>query len=374
MKTTIQDRKVLQGIRPLDLIGYLRSAGWTREAEWGEKAAVWVKPEVRDADVLLPLVTGAGDFALRMSEVLLTLERIEGRSQEEILHDVLTVSADILRIRCNAGEAGDGSVPLEVGAELIEQAQQLIAAAASSAVQPKAYWARKKPAQATDYLKQVKLGQTERGSFVITVHSPVPPEMRTGMETELPFERKVMQTLTGAVDTARTATRQAMESGDFAPFHEGVKAGLSANLCEALARMGEVAGEGGLGLRVTWSRGRAAAAGPVWQGQMESQFVPVLKEAARLFKWTEIDEELELCGFVEKLDRAPDAQFGTVTIGAWLEAGVRRVKLELGDEEYRVATQAHETRKPIQCSGVLTRPGKSLVLSRPREFRIVEEE
>jgi hypothetical protein len=49
-----------------------------------DKISIWLRDDV---DVVVPLWREAADFPLRVGEVLESLERIENRSQEQILKD-----------------------------------------------------------------------------------------------------------------------------------------------------------------------------------------------------------------------------------------------------------------------------------------------
>ena len=50
-------------------------------------------------------------------------------------------------------------------------------AAACAAIEPRAVYAARKPERAMAYLRQIRLGPTEAGSFVVTVESPVAPRL-----------------------------------------------------------------------------------------------------------------------------------------------------------------------------------------------------
>ena len=76
MKGSIQDARILSGLRPLDMIAYLRAHQW-QEAQRLESGAFWVKG---DQEVLLPLDQTLKDFPNRMAEVLGVLEAAEKRS------------------------------------------------------------------------------------------------------------------------------------------------------------------------------------------------------------------------------------------------------------------------------------------------------
>src|SRR4030042_214735 len=116
MKATIRDLEALRSIKPLELAGYLRSQNWKEDVEGSvpQKASLW-KFTInggREFEILLPLDQELRDFHFRISEVLATLEIVENRSQLQILHDLTTTAADIVRIRAEHVEATNGSIPL----------------------------------------------------------------------------------------------------------------------------------------------------------------------------------------------------------------------------------------------------------------------
>lgn len=373
MRTVIRDQSVLAALSPVDVIGYLRASGWVRETEIGERASLWVRGDNADADITVPHVRGAVDFPIRIGEVIRTLEMIEKRSQEEILADLLTASSDLIRIRSLAPEAGDGTVQLDAGVRLVEHSRDLIMAAACATVTTKAYWARRKPAQAVDFIEGVRMGQTERGSYVLTIHCPVPPELKTLFPTVSPFERRVTSTLTSALTSVRDAARQAVETGEIKPFFAAVQSGVSANLCDALVGLGRISPDHGIEISVSWARNRPAEQAHS-SVSVSSDLLPVIDEAARVFKGTAPQEDVEIIGFVEKLDRPVGSEIGRVSILAPIEKERRRVLVELGDPEYLEAVRAHGNNLPITSSGDLVKEGGFLVLRHVQSFLVLEPE
>jgi hypothetical protein len=374
VNVTIRDRDVLGSLRPADLLNYLRASGWQRESEIGEKAELWVRSQQDgpEMDVLVPLRREAGDFALRASELLRTLEEVEHRSQQQIIEDIGTSSADVVRIRAVSPEAASGSILLDSGVIFFEQAREMVLAAACATVQSKAYWARRKPAPAAEYIKKVRLGQTERGSYVITIQSPVTPALRTAIQPEQPFERQVIETLSSSLSAVHSAARQAAATGDLEPFRTSVDAGVSANLCDAIVRLFEASPTAQLEVSVSWSRSRPSSRGAISHTTLSSDFVPVIAEASRLFKEIAPEDDFELFGFVERLDRPTEMPFGQVYVNALIEGRPRRVSIQLGDPEYQLAIRAHGQRLSISCVGDLIKTGRSYQLQNPRDFRIVD--
>jgi hypothetical protein len=344
---------------------------------------VWVRRDGagEEYEVSIPLVPTFRDFALRMGDVLHVLEVVEERSQLEILRDLFITSADVIRVRLTDHELADGTVPIEDGAQFFAKAKDMMLAAACSAAGPRAYFPSRKPHRATEYLRRTRLGQTEQGSFVLTIISHVPPSLagKNGelFEPEEPFERRVTQTLAHALGAVRRAAEDAASTGQVASFVDAVSQGVSANLCDAIVGLGRCSEvDRNLALDFSWARSR-----PVPPAVFESNSIffpadalPVIEEAGHHLKEASPQEEFEAIGPVVRLERAEGAATGKVTIHCFIDGQPRKVALELSDPDYHLAVTAHDHGQTVRCGGVLVREGRSLRLNNPFEFRLVTEE
>jgi hypothetical protein len=119
LKATIRDTQMLNVIKPLEVVAYLRSTGWHQERAVEDRWATWIKGD--EFEIALPLTRDLGDYVLRMADTLQTLEAVEGRSQLEILNDLLTSSSDVLRLGMKGAEATDGTIPIEEGTQLVSK-------------------------------------------------------------------------------------------------------------------------------------------------------------------------------------------------------------------------------------------------------------
>ena len=196
MNATIRDKSVLEAIRPMEAAAYLRANGWTVAKEEPGKFSVWNKSANSDEpfEVVLLLDRHYRDFALRMSDLLQTLQIVEQRSELDILSDIQTASADVVRVRFRQPEMEDGAIALCQGLALLENARELMLAAACATVEPRVYFATRKPDRAKEYVSQLRLGQSETGSYVLRILSPVAPRLTAEQggipgEPESPFTR-----------------------------------------------------------------------------------------------------------------------------------------------------------------------------------------
>ncbi len=92
MIVTVRDPDILSNLDPQQITNYLEAQGWYQESEIDNKESVWVKTTNlgEEFDITSPLNPRIRAFALRMFEILETLEKAEGRSQLDILSDLVT--------------------------------------------------------------------------------------------------------------------------------------------------------------------------------------------------------------------------------------------------------------------------------------------
>lgn len=228
-----------------------------------------------------------------------------------------------------------------------------------------------------DYLRDVRMGQTERGSFILTLLTPVPPELKDPQgnlfEAPEPYERRVTLTLFRALAALDEAARAAAMDGDMAPFKAAVSSGVSANLCDAIVGLSDASPEQPLDFRISWSRSRPVADDVPARVLIGADSMPVVKEAARQFRDTAAIDDYEVEGIVTQLNRKPNANEGDVTVEGVVDGSMRRVVVRLVPETYSMAVKAHDDRLRVRCTGDLVREGRGLRLQSPRHFEIVSD-
>jgi hypothetical protein len=359
------------------MMAYLRTKGWTQESEISNKASLWVLPG--NHDLTVPARRELGDYTLRVSEVLSTLSRVEDRSQLEVLRDIQTTSADLVRIRATNDRAEAGALPLEDAVRFVENTREMFLSAACAAIEKRPVYAKRKPQAAMDYLRHVQLGQTERGSFVLTVLSPVRPELRPvqtpllpQFEPEDPYERKVTKTLFESLGAINVAARSALLQSDMQPFQNAIGEGVSANLCDSLVGLASVSSSDRLEMQISWARTRPISAPLHTRVVFESDTIPVIQEAARVFREVAPIEDVEVAGFVVGTGREITESQGDITLDALLDGSMHRIVISLGPEDYSLALKAHDERRVVMCVGDLAKQGRGFRLQNPRYFKMLD--
>jgi len=382
VKAPTSDPNLLRSVRPADLVAYRRARHWAPEELDDDRDWFWTFGESsgEELELLVPLKPNFKDSPLRVSEALATIETAEGRPPADILRDVVTATYDLIRVRVDNPRYPDGSLQLDDGVSLFDNARKLMASAARSAYDPRPQFVAGMPNEVTSYLNRVRLGQTERGSYIVNLLSPTMryPEQdqlfsTEQFESEDTFERRVTYTLARALEATRSAVEQSVEDPFMKKFDEAVPVGVSANLCEAIAEIGQSGRDTGVEVDLRWALSRPVADREDLSVYFRAIDIPVIRKAGKHLRSTPSREE-RIEGYVVRLARERGLEDqGTVSIQSLIEDKLRRITVELMPSAYQRAVRAHEADRKVACYGKLERQGKTFFLREPRRLEVLED-
>jgi hypothetical protein len=342
MKARILDQSALRAINPTALRAYLVYEGWVRVEPYGQFSEVYARPKSSE-ELIIPASTEIADYAAAIATALRFIAEYEDRDELALYADLIRADRDVIRVRAPDAD-DDGSISVDPGVEIVQHARDMLASAACSAVEPRQAYHLGKVQQAESYMRRVRLGQTEHGSFVITLLAPIPPVLSPSKQASFwpnleqePFDRQVTRVLTQALHSAQDAIVESNRGDGLSAFVDAVSKGVSANLCEAVASIVDRAA--GADFSVTWARTRPA---------------PVPR--------------------VTDLHRAEDQADGRVTIKAIVDGRPRSLSGNLSQSDYGTAIRAHGKQLPVTLVGDLEREGQRWRLIEPRDIRIIEDE
>lgn len=388
MKVSIIDRAALAALRPLDLAAYLRANGWAEVQTPGNDVKTWKRADAGGnvLHVEQPLHSDWRDYHVLVRYMLEALADLEKRSQLSIVQDLTEVSADVVRLRAVPAGDSDGTIALQDSRRLIDCAQRAVLAAACAAIEPKRAYHTRKPKQATDFADTLRAGQTERGSYVVTVLSRVspalePPQLVLPMTDAAPvppasdpYERHVMVTLATALSKLHGAALDAVASASMAAFEAAIPCGVSADLCEAVALLRDSPVITRLDIRITWAAARPGPRMPILTTFTPDTF-EVLREAGRHLRERGVIDDFELSGPVVMQARPDQTQIsGDVTVATKIDGKDRKVVVELFLDDWKTALQALDKGWLLRCEGELHRDGKPARLKNARGVKAVKTE
>ena len=372
MNANISDRNVLLAVSPMALSAYARTAGWAKVETYGEHSDVYAGQSL--PEIIIPRTHQLGDYASVVARLIGIFARVAEVGEATLYNDLITADRDVIRARA-VDVAGDGTVDLSSGVKMVRAARDLVLAIACSLSGWRPFYRIGANREANEFLRRMRLGQTEQGSFVVTLLTP----------TILPLDQDILspdheidttittRRVTLRLDRALTAARGAVEiasGGDANAFSRAVTRGVSANLCEALVDLIEPFPA--LDISITWARTYRMST-PRQTVSFTGDDVPILRAAAQSFRSRESQPDVRLTGSVRILRRDESERDGTVTIRASVNGGLQSVTATLTQSDYDRAVQAHAERWPVVVAGDLERSGQRWHLHYPRILEVISD-
>jgi hypothetical protein len=325
--TDAAELQTIAALSPSHISGYLRATGWMDAGRFGAHGVLYSRKFGTDErELVLPTRANLTDFVRRMSELVEGLARAENRSPRLVAFDLSVTPFDVIRVRSR--DADDyGSVRLSEGLLLFDEARNLLVAsarAASSDVARKS-WKGRRPETINEYLERVRLGQTEKSSFSLTVLSPYafePSQHR--LFSEDAFGRRVTRKFASALSAIESALSDAVPN-PVPAFERTIEEGVSAELCDALGRLAD--NEVGVEVSVSWSPAKPVS--DAVKLSLSPRDGAILKEVARIFSRDEPEPDTHIEGIITQIGEDPETFDGTTIIQAAVEGRLRRVRIKV---------------------------------------------
>jgi hypothetical protein len=361
----------LSSVRISAVRAYLRSNGYIYREHWGKYLDRYSrKARSREDNVLIPTEIGISDYERRLAEALETLARQLERPFSTLLRDVVNSGYEVVRIRVNEGEE-ESTVAYDTTIDLLRGGFALIDASAVLAVaQERLPIIRgRRPDVVRRYLDEVRVGQTEVGSFVLTLLMPVgvnsagldlPASISDG------FGTRVSETFSGSLKAAEEAVRAERIQSNRALIERGV----TANFSRGIARIIQSAG----GVSISLAQ---LGAGQGISKRVQSRFSP--NDYARL---CDIEERLTprgdsepftVTGTVTEFHEPRGKSNGSIVVNCLVHGEMRQVRMKFERPDRAAVVQAIESKAHVflEVDGDLTSKGGHLHLERAGDFRTV---
>lgn len=212
------------------------------------------------------------------------------------------------------------------------------------------------------FINDVRLGQTERGSYIVKVISPLPKELSNKQTTipsipEIPpFQRQAVERTFIGLNSLKEVLTETHKRGEFFfdPFYERISDGVNADLCEALLGKGENRDNSPLNFSVSWSPAfvlNIKESIPI-KITFEPKYYDYIEEAAKEFRKKE-PEEVVFSGYVVELYKEHENGDGDITIATHLDDRRRKIRMTLSSNDYKLATKAHDKWIEVKVKGIL---------------------
>ena len=371
MADSVSSLAVLQSVRLPSLRAFLANRGYKFRERWGAYLDRFSrKIGSREQNVIIPNVRDIKDFDQRLLDAFDALSRQLKTTVSELVREVVNSGYQIVRIKANEGDQSstlgyDAAIDLLRGGFALIDSSAVVATADYSVSIVRG----RRPDAVRRYLDAIRVGQTEVGSFVLTLLMPIGIEAGT---MDLPgtvsegFGSKVSERLVGALQAAELAVRK----GELRTKRAMVERGLTSNFSAGIARMIEAVGDVTISLA------------PATDARRLPQFTASKFLASDLLAFREIERRLtpaeerkpfSLAGTITEFREPRGKTSGTIVLTSEIYGEARPVRLRFGRSERLTIIEALERKAELLLSveGDLIARGGHFSLEEPRDFRLV---
>ncbi len=382
--------RAVSALTPEELGRYLTSRGWRPRRQTRLGATIWTfGTGNRESQVLVPRDRELRDYLDRIWDVIGTLAAVEERSEQDVLRDLSQPYVDTQYFHTHPGTPS-GTAPILSGIAALEGIRDLMEAAAYSLVRRPApvLPGGRRPAETTALVRNLRVGPTSPGSYVIAAQVPLTipaPEARLfEVEAEPPFERRVLLRLYQALRAAQSAASEVLlRTQDMDAFDAQVENGVSSNLCRALAKLGGPDSERNqrpqqFEIDFSWAPGLAdrPATVPV---RFQPELIRILDQAADELGAVPPEGTAVITGTITKTDRddpsRPKVQVrGTIRVETpeGPQERQRALWVTLAPEQFAdLVPPLVATTERVRAAGQLTHTGKRMALDPLHSFELL---
>ncbi|TVS21027.1 MAG: hypothetical protein EA424_00980 [Planctomycetaceae bacterium] len=375
MVDSLLPSSILQLLKPQQVRSYALAKGWQRIPGVNGDIALFQHPAGQWDQLIVPMDESLDDYPRRLRDVIENLANFENRPVEEVLNDLLSPDADILRYRVISPATGRGTIPLVDGIQLLEGARRSILAAACSVVQPHPYHPRMSRTEAQQLLNACQLGQTERGSYSVSIACPLRAvEQDQDLLPDIdPFTRQAIALLMRSVSRIISAIEADTVPAVFDEVPEAPV--VSANLCEALLQAQPQDGQSVLDVSASWATTLPPKTPLPTKVRIKHEYFPIIQDISRKLRPAVAPTADLFVGYIANLGGQPgeDGRMqGEATLSIVYEEQIQSARVDLSPEWWGIAHAALGSHGIVRFRGVFHRGARLHRITNITEFALVQ--
>ena len=362
------DFKELAGkISHIDMEKYLHDLGWVEIQTKREWVKIFQLEDKEDFfQVELPVSRDLRDYRVAMYRCVECIAQSTKKSIEQVILELLNPLSDIIRLRIKDPELETGSIYVEDTIRLYDNAKKLLMAAALDVVRPQLYHIGRPEQNIVDFVNSCRFGQTEIGSYVISIVCPISIISRNNVvqlslfsekqDCAYSLTRKVVNKL---IESIRVA-RETINNGAFEEYilqnAESEKC-ISANFLDALSEISIYRSGCELDISAKYAPTIQNNTLPDASVRISHDYYTPINTVVRKIKSSQLSENAYF-GRIKGLDAPPDptnrnsGKITLVFIDEYDKKATASVTLPI--EDYNAAIEAHREGKMVKVVGTLS--------------------
>ena len=373
MADPTRDEPTLRSISRATLAAYLELQEWSHVDDWPGTARIYAKTiGSRQERIWVPQRETFSDYADNMDRSIGLLADVEERTRQDVLVDIKATNSDVVRIGM-MNDTGKATMSLQAAEELMENSYTMISSAARAVQKPRAAYLGPMTNEVAEFVSSVVPAPTDFSTFGLRL---LLPEWTENEQSDMweadPFSRRAATSLSSSLRAIDAALSLPSPSESYEHMENCVLAGVSANLCGALAGLAVQARTYGNAFQVgiTWSKVRPPKNPSPLHIPISTHAGKLLAGASQHLRSRASFPDESIRADVVLLAREPREEEGEVLLLVEADTPVRRIYAELNSRDYQVAIEAHKQKVQVLVDGDLVPAGRNYKLLEPRNMRL----
>ncbi|MDE7389443.1 MAG: hypothetical protein K2M82_00645, partial [Lachnospiraceae bacterium] len=354
--------ELTEKLNPFSVSRYLEDSGWVLFPRRRTDIRYYqIEKKDNFFQVVVPLNKDIHDYKTTMYKTIEDVAFVEEKSVEQLFLYLLNPNSDILKIRLDKKNIETGNIALDDAVKLYNNAKHLLAATAQDILRPQKQHYGRIDESIMSFLNNCKFGQTEIGSYVISVICPF---------TELADcnQCKQLSIFTDEEDCANSLTRKvtsrimdnigfiksSIDSGSHKQLAKQNDIIISSNFYEALVGLNLESEQANLEFNAEWAHSVKGGRSSINRVLLTQDYCKPIKEIIHEMK-EETNKAITIVGRVKELSSSPDLEkrvSGKIKIVYLDEFNKSKTAtLSLEKSDYDKAIEAHSRGVYVQVIG-----------------------
>lgn len=350
-------------INPLAVSRYLDETGWVQVPYKRDYVKIYqYRKDDGFEQVTVPLSKKLRDYKQAMFDIVEKIALVEDKSVEQVMLYLLNPNTDILKIRLSKKDVESGNILFDDAIRLYDNTKKLLAATALDIINYKKIHYGRIDEPVLKFLSKCRFGQTEIGSYVVSVVCPF-------AELSDTREYKQLSIFSDEEECANSLTRQVTNKlmSNVAFIKKRIDEGrteelireenrISSNFYEALNGLNLQSENAAIEFTAEWSPTVKNNRGMCSQVQVTSDYYQPISNIIDKIKES-TNHRTEIVGKIKQLSAAPTVdqrKNGTVVV---VYVGnnnrAKTVSVNLSKEDYENAVEAHQHGSVVKLVGDL---------------------
>lgn len=358
---------------------YLLKLNWEKANDLNEYYNVWHSPIIdgKQEELVVPITREVFRLERNLDTIIKILMSFYNKKEYQILDDFENSVKDQVKFRVKSEMTEDGYIPLVEGVQLLENTKEMLIASFLSVNNKRKNFTGPHPETVDEVINNIKMGQTEEGSFIINIYLPndyYEDGQPSLLEEESDsFTRKALaimeQASTELISKAETYEEQ---NNDLSVFDDSYLLGVSSNLCSAISEISSN-GKNDVEIEIILNN-KIDDKEDVRRIEIRKELIPIIDTVREYYKQDLTTEDYVLIGHVTKLHQEVDESEGDITLTCLIDGKLKKVKLELNETFYTIAQEAHRNKSYLRCVGTLKISGRVTTLTNIEDVLIISDD